>query len=1174
MRYIATTALCAGLIISLRTDANEYSTAGFEKDPYTFQVDQQTTQLGADKGSDREAAVENLSTLRAYDAAGKVATFLKDPDSTVRREAAMNLGWTGNSDSLEFLVRALDDDDWTVRQAAAISLTNLTAHTLEFDALAKDEVRSTQVVAWSEFIKSFQPESLISQLARTKSIFEKGDVVRAIGFMKVRQAESQIIELTKPYLAKEVDKHSKESTIMSSRPEKIFIQACIRTLGLLGGDDSKHLLIKFLDVPQWASYAADALGDIGGEDVAAALIQNYNDYAIGIKNRAAHRSDYKKVIKKVHNSDQPNKSCVDRIPRVAHMILQSLSRIDFESEKNIKALRVIVPNIIATMPSDFDSTTIYELEPYQMIAAHLLEKSGLRQAAVNAAFIALKVGNRTIDDSIVEKSKLLDVADDNVQSKTSKNMPYAGTILMACCRDKADIPLLIGLLSHKHGWVKIHAAKTLMFMEAQEAVPVLIGLLEQAKDDADYGYDMDFRRFGQNNIKKSKTQKLPGAGFDEYNDPSPRHKEAFIMALGGMKAKEATEVLIKYLNNDRNVAEAQYTAAKALYQIATPDALEALRIAEARHPFESVRQVAREAVWLYELKKMEEASSPKTRKLKQLPVPVGKPKEIVFIKGVMDPGNHEQISSDKSGYSSTDGGPTYRLGNNIFRCKTADPENSLVQLTNFTEGFVADIEVSYDGKRILFAYRGPGEGKDANPWWHVYEMNADGSEMRQITDGPYHDVQPNYMPDGRIVFSTSRLGVRDEYHGYAATGLAVMNDDGSDIHLIGFNLGRDSEPVVGDDGKILFSRLELFYSRLKTEWNLLTAFPDGTKPVTLYGPERRDFWKSIKGAGAISPPRHRTLRITQPQSWSNSQYLINSFSGPMLTGPGHMTEKILRPNNEWGVTTPYKVDDNTLLVAAGKRPMYPPAPKNNNKSKKKKRKVKTGINDFAAVDHGIYYMDVKTGDLTLIYNDPNTSDFEARPLQPRKIPLVLNEGPFTRRRDFTGTVLCNSIYTTRIDHVKQRGKYIRIVEGVPTVARHQTHMNGGIAWRNHGGAIGRDLGIVPVATDGSFSIEVPSDRLFHIQVLDSDRNVVGNELLWQYVRPGEAKSCVGCHEKPDGTPVARRTFPKAHRQKALKCLPNENDMLYRAKMWFKGWAPDEREERMHTVNSINLIGRQ
>ena len=49
-------------------------------------------------------------------------------------------------------------------------------------------------------------------------------------------------------------------------------------------------------------------------------------------------------------------------------------------------------------------------------------------------------------------------------------------------------------------------------------------------------------------------------------------------------------------------------------------------------------------------------------------------------------------------------------------------------------------------------------------------MNADGSGLRQLTSGRYHDVQPNYLPDGRLVFCTSRVGARDAYHGYRILG--------------------------------------------------------------------------------------------------------------------------------------------------------------------------------------------------------------------------------------------------------------------------------------------------------------------------------------------------------------------------------------------------------------------
>ena len=70
--------------------------------------------------------------------------------------------------------------------------------------------------------------------------------------------------------------------------------------------------------------------------------------------------------------------------------------------------------------------------------------------------------------------------------------------------------------------------------------------------------------------------------------------------------------------------------------------------------------------------------------------------------------------------------------------------------------------------------------------------------------------------------------MRDEYHGYLCTGLSVMNVDGSDIRPIGFSLGGDREPAVLPDGRIVYSRLELFYSRLKTELTVQAVFPSAS----------------------------------------------------------------------------------------------------------------------------------------------------------------------------------------------------------------------------------------------------------------------------------------------------------------------------------------------------------
>jgi hypothetical protein len=338
--------------------------------------------------------------------------------------------------------------------------------------------------------------------------------------------------------------------------------------------------------------------------------------------------------------------------------------------------------------------------------------------------------------------------------------------------------------------------------------------------------------------------------------------------------------------------------------------------------------------------------------------------------------------------------------------------------------------------------------------------------------------------------------------------------------------------------------------------------------MTIYGPERREYWrKNIHGGSGLNPPRHRVLRVTQPQAFGDGRYLINSYAGPMTIGPGRYEERIIQQDNSMAITTPWPVNQSTLLVAAGERPWQ--REKDGNLKLRKGEKIR----DLkAATDLGLYWMDVETGKLTLIYNDPATSEFEVRPLAPRRVPEVMPENPFTRSGKATAKIFCQSVYNTQHDEVRERGRYVRLVEGLPSVQKHQTR-EGGRSTKNHGGATGRVLGTAPLAADGSFYLEVPADRFFHIQVLDSDRQVVGNELIWQYARAGETKGCFGCHEGPNTVPSRLDQFTQATQQSPLPMLPRGDDLRYRAKMWYKGEAPWPREERMRTVNAVTLLGR-
>ncbi len=753
---------------------------------------------------------------------------------------------------------------------------------------------------------------------------------------------------------------------------------------------------------------------------------------------------------------------------------------------------------------------------------------------------------------------------------------YAINVMTALSRDAEDVPRLIALLDHENHWVRINAAKTLVFQGAAEAVEAIGERLAASPPEGDFGF------FNEPYFARAQ-------GWDEFSDPAPRFREAYVMALGQLGATEYVPLLIDILFDDRNVLEVQYRAGNALDMLGTPEAVEALRQAELSHPYHSVRMVAREALWRRDAALLPRtASRPVGPQVDESQIP-HQPTRFVFIQGDPLPYNPFQMDSWRQVYMTTDSGPTYRPGRNLFVLDISTGQPQVTPLTRFEDGFVADCSVSYDGQSVLFSRR-----EEDSPWWRLYRIQADGSGLEQITRGPYHDVHPHEMPNGRIVFSSSRLGARDEYHGYLCTGLATMNPDGSDIQVIGFNLGRDAEPSVATDGRLLFTRLELFYSRMKTEWNLLAAFPDGTRMHTLYGPERRSLWAGIHGgytSWGMSGPRHRQLRLTQPQPYLPGRYVLNTPAGPVIT-QGRFAEHFVREeflrsggNDPWAITTPYPLDENTLLVAAGE----------------KQQEIVRGDFPRETVGLGLYLLDIPSGQLTLLYHDPDVVSFEARPLHPRRVPPRLAESPAADQGGFTGTLYANSVFLTQVDELRERGRLIRVIEGLPQVARHMTHTSGGgEAWKNHGGAFARVLATLPLAADGSFAAEVPADRLLHLQVLDSDRQVVGNQTVWMHLRPGENKGCVGCHEPPHSAAMVHADFPLTLSQhggngmtasqaappvafpnlrlfaegELPRAVPDGDDQFrYRAKVWFKGHLPHEREQRQRTVQAINLFGR-
>jgi len=169
---------------------------------------------------------------------------------------------------------------------------------------------------------------------------------------------------------------------------------------------------------------------------------------------------------------------------------------------------------------------------------------------------------------------------------------------------------------------------------------------------------------------------------------------------------------------------------------------------------------------------------------------------------------------------------------------------------------IRDVDVNFEGTRFIFAMRGPlamNQDEEDPPTWAIWEYEIKTDTLRRVITSDTvaaegNDVSPHYLPDGRIVFSSTRQRqsqaiLRDEGKpGFEAQNeqgrdesaflLHVMKDDGSDMHQVSFNQSSDQDPTVLTSGRLMWSRWEGASGR---GIHLYTANPDGTDLQLLYG---------------------------------------------------------------------------------------------------------------------------------------------------------------------------------------------------------------------------------------------------------------------------------------------------------------------------------------------------
>jgi HEAT repeat protein len=479
-----------------------------------------------------------------------------------------------------------------------------------------------------------------------------------------------------------------------------------------------------------------------------------------------------------------------------------------------------------------------------------------------------------------------------------------------------------------------------------------------------------------------------------------------------------------------------------------------------------------------------------------------------------------------------------RPGRNLLALVPARPDGKLTRLTHLTTGAVFKPAPHADGKKVLFAMR-----RDGEDWFHQYEVNVDGTGLRQLTDGPFNDFAGVYLPDGRIVFCSDRTGYLEEYHEERTETLFTMNGDGSGIQQITFAPGTYFEPSVLRDGRILFSFWDAFHIDVppfdKHETLLMTVRPDGTEERHLFGSGQYQFFNR---------ERHSGIGLTQAREMPDGRILVQSEMGPSLLdlGAGLSVREALTPI--FPGTTSIQLGGTTHrshLSPLGTRSTAYPL---------QDGRILYSATAPGARDSAIYVCDPDTRQEKLVYNIPNYAEFDAVPVLVKRPPGATLPVRKVDKDVDTAKFLVIAAHVSdnpqRAEAMK-KARFFRVIEAEYT----------GVTTSSHTNLETRILGVVPIHADGSAYFEAPADTPIFLDPLDAG----GNRILmnWNYSntsvavglpypatqmaymagRPGEVKSCYGCHA-PQTTAVPN-VAAKALKFGAVQVTRKSTDLQYR-----------------------------
>ncbi|MCC6866227.1 MAG: T9SS type A sorting domain-containing protein [Ignavibacteria bacterium] len=462
--------------------------------------------------------------------------------------------------------------------------------------------------------------------------------------------------------------------------------------------------------------------------------------------------------------------------------------------------------------------------------------------------------------------------------------------------------------------------------------------------------------------------------------------------------------------------------------------------------------------------------------------------------------------------------------------------------------------VYWDASKIVFS---AVENRDSS--WRIYEIRADGSGFKKITSsdrnislaqfGPiaykfvrYDDVDPCYLPDGRICFSSTRYPALSQYTAKRVTNLYIIDTTSLNLHRITTERNGADEPTIDPaSGKIIYSRwwLNIDHPSILTPngltrdsalavtndianvWSAAKIRPDGDALALYAGTGNWRLGQNNYKPALLSDGRMLSLFTPDnSMSYTSGSSGIrlfdqgNCYGLPVIgVNPESMHLYIQNPPSYGIMQPPYACDpvelpNNLILISYA--------------------------NNVENQDYGLYTVNLNGSGLTPFYDITGKMELNAEVLLPKTVPPVLIDGVVDIASEYPPTRDPSTWFKDggfRFDCVNMfyNGDVDIPMQDAPPITRF-ARINFFVSFQRQD-STGRDSALyfnyAPVFHTGQIAFDnAPANVSMFEQVVDSTGKVlrgstgqVAHVIGMNYGPPGTGTKCVGCHSGHTQIPV-------------------------------------------------------